>query len=232
MAVSLRLHMDFIIMVKNSLGDIVPFISGGKIANKIEWTQDYMELLNKLNQLSNKQLESLLKTFNITRKIREDNKYANADDRWCAMYEVIENQPLNMIDNYLTKNGIFYRKNSNEFFMLYKQQEFPTIFLELQKKGYNLVVVDGDKMSEAHEIFAEFKEKLKFPEYFGGNWDAFNDCVSDLMWLDEKKTVILIKNWDKFYGEAVRTFLPEILLRAHEGFRVDGIEFLIYVFEK
>ena len=34
---------------------------------------------------------------------------------------------------------------------------------------------------------------LRFPEWFGGNWDALEDCLSDLSWLDAAGHVLIFE---------------------------------------
>lgn len=34
---------------------------------------------------------------------------------------------------------------------------------------------------------------LEFPRWFGGNWDALEDCLTDLSWLNSEGQVLLIE---------------------------------------
>jgi hypothetical protein len=41
----------------------------------------------------------------------------------------------------------------------------------------------GWTMRERQGVFQQFGALLQFPRYFGGNWNAFADCLRDLDWL-------------------------------------------------
>lgn len=43
-----------------------------------------------------------------------------------------------------------------------------------------LVELDGARMSTVDELFREYVREFSFPEYFGWNWDAFDECMHDL----------------------------------------------------
>jgi hypothetical protein len=46
------------------------------------------------------------------------------------------------------------------------------------------LVVDVPSGIETKEaLFAELAERLRFPDYFGANWDALWECIRDLSWL-------------------------------------------------
>ena len=41
-----------------------------------------------------------------------------------------------------------------------------------------------------NDLFHEYDMQLRFPEYFGANWDAFDECMSDLSWLPDGTIVV------------------------------------------
>ena len=42
-------------------------------------------------------------------------------------------------------------------------------------------------------LIGRIAEALAFPEWFGGNWDALEDCLSDLSWSNAGGHVLLIE---------------------------------------
>ena len=58
-------------------------------------------------------------------------------------------------------------------------------------EGFLIKVIRGKKCRTATGLFAELAEVLEFPEYFGHNWDALEECLADLEWLPAKGYVLV-----------------------------------------
>lgn len=41
------------------------------------------------------------------------------------------------------------------------------------------------------DLLAVLASAGRFPDYFGGNWDALEDCLRDLSWISNRKVVIV-----------------------------------------
>ena len=73
----------------------------------------------------------------------------------------------------------------------------------LPPTGFVLKIIKGRQCKTPTSLFAEFAQALKFPDYFGHNWDAMEECLADLEWLPAKGYILLVTN-----AEGV---LPDIL---------------------
>ncbi|BCD22139.1 hypothetical protein BC30090_1036 [Bacillus cereus] len=65
------------------------------------------------------------------------------------------------------------------------------------EENIQLISIDGSKCMDMNGLFSEFSKKMNFPDYFGGNWNAFDECINDLSWLTSEQYVILISKTDK-----------------------------------
>ncbi|AKB36670.1 hypothetical protein MSSAC_2080 [Methanosarcina siciliae C2J] len=94
-------------------------------------------------------------------------------------------------------------------------------------KGSYLAKVDGSKCKDLDSLFSEFKKAFKFPDYFGYNWAAFDECLNDLDWIDAESYVLVIKNVteilpdDNINFDRLLKYLCEALTEWIEGRNYD-----------
>lgn len=60
----------------------------------------------------------------------------------------------------------------------------------------HLTYIDGSKCKTKAQLFKQFAKQFQFPSYFGKNWDAFNDCMTDLEWLDASGYALYISHFE------------------------------------
>ena len=85
--------------------------------------------------------------------------------------------------------------------------------------GFILRVVRGSKGRQTSGLFSELASAMEFPDYFGHNWDALEECLTDLEWLPGKGYVLLITAAEQILAdddEDFATFL-EVLSDAGEA---------------
>ena len=58
-------------------------------------------------------------------------------------------------------------------------------------------VIDCNRCKDHRGLFSEFANVLKFPAYFGNNWAALDECITDLEWLPASGYVLLLKDADQ-----------------------------------
>lgn len=63
-------------------------------------------------------------------------------------------------------------------------------------EGFATIVLKGTRCRTEAGLFAEFARAMKFPDYFGHNWDALEECLTDLEWLPAKGYILLISDAD------------------------------------
>ncbi len=62
--------------------------------------------------------------------------------------------------------------------------------------------VDLTRVTGKQEFLDAAGKALQFPEYFGSNWDAFEECITDMSWHRADGFVLLFEGWGAFAGSA------------------------------
>lgn len=94
----------------------------------------------------------------------------------------------------------------------------------------NYFFINGDRIEDKKTFLIEFSDKFKFPEYFGFNWDAFSDCITDLSWINsENGFLIIYKNSYNFRSNKPDEWkiANEILLEAMDYWNEQGKSMII-----
>ena len=84
-----------------------------------------------------------------------------------------------------------------------------------------VIMIDGQNCNNKQKLFIEFANKMSFPDYFGYNWDAFDECLNDLEWLDGEQYVLFIRDFNLIFEndeKNLRIFL-NILVSAVEEWK-------------
>jgi RNAse (barnase) inhibitor barstar len=56
-------------------------------------------------------------------------------------------------------------------------------------------------MRTVETALAEFAQALKFPDYFGGNFNALFDCLTDLDWLPADHFLLIVQHAEQLLEE-------------------------------
>jgi hypothetical protein len=65
--------------------------------------------------------------------------------------------------------------------------------------------LDASSIKDDDTLFAAISESLGFPDYFGCNWDALDECLSDLEWNEAEGYVLFVTGANKFWRDAAYT---------------------------
>ncbi len=88
-----------------------------------------------------------------------------------------------------------------QLLILKEGQEFDFEDLRIQFPEYVVKVVDGSDCKNRSDLFIEFYRLFEFPAYFGRNWDALDECITDLEWMPGEGYVLVVKNADRLLSE-------------------------------
>jgi RNAse (barnase) inhibitor barstar len=103
--------------------------------------------------------------------------------------------------------------------------------IERAAKAAGLVVVRIDlaRLASKTGLLGRAARALKFPEWFGKNWDALNDCLTDLSWLQGNGWVMILENSKGFAERKPQLFQDavEVFQAASDYWRRAGKPFWV-----
>ena len=73
-------------------------------------------------------------------------------------------------------------------------------------QGITARVVRGQRCTDKERTLQEWAAALQFPSYFGGNWDALEECLEDLSWLGTDTAVVFVTHADAVLPKGGRDY--------------------------
>ena len=70
---------------------------------------------------------------------------------------------------------------------------------EHERDAY-VAYINGNFCSTLDDFYHEMSTALRFPDYFGYNWAAFDECLCDLDWLKFSSLFIVIDYFDSVFS--------------------------------
>jgi len=80
--------------------------------------------------------------------------------------------------------------------------------------------LDGRALRSKKSLLAGIARALEFPNYFGENWDALEECLSDMSWR-EGQISLLIEHADAIPAPLLETLL-EVFLATAQRWAAEG----------
>ena len=94
--------------------------------------------------------------------------------------------------------------------------------------------VKGEFCTDLDEFYREISSGMRFPRYFGWNWAAFDECISDLEWLKFSSLLIVIDHSELLFvgendPEPYMRMLMKYLNMAVEYWTEQGVPIAVYL---
>lgn len=67
-----------------------------------------------------------------------------------------------------------------------------------QEHGARFFYLDGTTINGKAAFLQAIANAMSFPNYFGSNWDALDDCLTDLDWLNGDRFILLYEQPEIF----------------------------------
>jgi RNAse (barnase) inhibitor barstar len=98
-----------------------------------------------------------------------------------------------------------------------------------KRAGFACFHIEGRNIGRKDQLLSHFAHALHFPNHFGDNWDALEECLTDLEWIDGEGYVIYYDHIDGLLAEHPDQFetLVEILRDAVASWKEDGTAMIV-----
>jgi RNAse (barnase) inhibitor barstar len=89
--------------------------------------------------------------------------------------------------------------------------------------------IDAKPANSKRKLLRVFAETFSFPQNFGNNWDALDECMRDLSWFEQRDFALVVEHADYLLALRAKDFkvLISILARATISWRAESVVFSV-----
>lgn len=80
--------------------------------------------------------------------------------------------------------------------------------------GWRIYRLEGRGIGGKADLLTRSAEALRFPSYFGHNWDAFEECLNDMSWAPEEPALLLFDHAGRFAAAEPEQFATALEILA------------------
>ncbi len=93
--------------------------------------------------------------------------------------------------------------------------------------GFAVFRIDFSRAQDKAQMLDAIARAMKFPKWFGHNFDALADCLADMAWKPAEGYLVLLEHCDGIHGRAEADFvtLLQTFEQAAAEWREQGIPF-------
>ena len=116
---------------------------------------------------------------------------------------------------------------------LVSQRDLPRLRSGLREHDFKIFEADADQCSDERSLLVALGDALPFPDYYGANWAAFDDCIGDMLREDAGPTAVLVVGADALLTADVHAFVRSVHLLSEvvadvERAASDGFQFEVF----
>jgi RNAse (barnase) inhibitor barstar len=129
-------------------------------------------------------------------------------------------------------------KTIHDFHELFENNIEPDIYLLDDKVNIQLInhltsknslclfYMDGRSISDEQTFFKKISSVMRFPDYFGHNWNAVEECIRDLSWSQASEYIIIYENFEVLAQKDPKAFdiAKSIFQEARDYWREQNIK--------
>ena len=83
---------------------------------------------------------------------------------------------------------------------LSRDEVYHKLYFEAQNDAYTSYL-RGKRCKTEQDFLIEVSASFQFPDYYGENWSAFDECIQDLEWIKFSKIFILFDDFSQSFRD-------------------------------